>query len=117
MLACSEYEQAIGSRLVVAQRTGRFLVPYMLFVYEGRWHIYAPSEMDSSAVLNPRVAELLPPLEEMMAALRSGAPQKVDRSLLGGSKEARKALAAKRQLKGMDALLVDLAARRLSKNG
>jgi len=117
VLACGEYEQAIGTRMVAAQRSGRFLVPYMIFVYEGRWHIYSPSEMDSGAVLTPRVAELIPPTEEMMAALRSGPPAAVDRSLLAGSKQARKALAAKRQLKGMDAFLVDQAARRLSKNG
>lgn len=117
VLACGEYEQAIGTRMVVAQRSGRFLVPYVVFVYEGRWHIYSPSEMGPEATLSPRVAELLPPIEEMMAALRSGPPAAVDRSLLSGSKQARKALAAKRQLKGMDAFLVDLIARRMSKNG
>jgi hypothetical protein len=117
MLACSEYEVAIGSRMVAAQRSGRFLVPYMVFIYEGRWHIYAPSELDSEGALLPRVAELLPPVEEMMAALRGGAPAAVDRSLLVGSKQARKTLAAKRQLKGLDAFLVDRAARGMNKNG
>jgi hypothetical protein len=115
MLACTEYEQAIGSRLIGSQRTGRFLVPYMIFIYEGRWHIYSPSEMGQDGTMSARVAELLPPVEEMMAALRNP-PAKVDASLLSGSKSARKALGEKRQLKGLDAFFVTRVAKGVIRN-
>jgi hypothetical protein len=115
MLACTEYEQAIGTRLIAAQRNGRFLVPYMIFIYEGRWHIYSPSEMGEDGTLSPRLAELQPATEEMMAALRGNQPSKVDSSLLTGSKQARKALSENRHLKGMDAFFVGLVARGMSK--
>jgi hypothetical protein len=71
--------------------------------------------MGADGTLSPRLAELQPPTEEMLAALRGSQPARVEGSLLAGSKQASRALSEKGRLKGLDAFFVGLVARGMSK--